>query len=91
MPERDRSASLLRATPPFLCLHCWSNLAEAHASLPRAALHTRGRQAKKAQKYPLRLHQPTMSQQSTSCWIRRCNIQYIFLQQFTPKFLSQTR
>ncbi len=25
----------------------------------------------------------TMSQQSTSCWIRRCNRQYIFLPQFT--------
>ncbi len=24
MPERDRSSSLLRATPPFLCLHCRS-------------------------------------------------------------------
>ncbi len=61
---------------------------------------SRGRQAEKAQKYPLRLHQPTMSQQSTSCWIRRCNRQYIFLPQFTlvsrcrardEKFLSQTR
>ncbi len=61
---------------------------------------SRGRQAEKAQKYPLRLHQPTMSQQSTSCWIRRCNRQYIFLLQFTlvsrcrardEKFLSQTR
>ncbi len=60
---------------------------------------SRGRQAEKAQKYPLRLHQPTMSQQSTSCWIRRCNRQYIFLPQFTlisrcraqdEKFLSQT-
>ncbi len=37
-----------------------------------------GRQAEKAQKYPLRLHPHTMSQQSTSCWIRRCNRQYIF-------------
>ncbi len=44
---------------------------------------SRGRQAEKAQKYPLRLYQPTMSQQSTSCWIRRCKRQYIFLQQFT--------
>ncbi len=61
---------------------------------------SRARQAEKAQKYPLRLHQPTMSQQSTSCWIRRCNRQYIFLPQFTlfsrcraqdEKFLSQTR
>ncbi len=61
---------------------------------------SRGRQAEKAQKYPLRLHQPTMSQQSTSCWIRRCKRQYIFLPQFTlvsrcrardKKFLSQTR
>ncbi len=43
---------------------------------------SRGRQAENAQKYPLRLHQPTMSQQSTSCWIRRCNRQYIFLPQF---------
>ncbi len=59
---------------------------------------SRGRQAEKAQKYPLRLHQPTMSQQRTSCWIRRCNRQYIFLPQFTlvsrcrardEKFLSQ--
>ncbi len=39
---------------------------------------SRGRQAEKAQKYPLRLHPHTMSQQSTSCWIRRCNRQYIF-------------
>ncbi len=39
---------------------------------------SRGRQAEKAQKYPLRLHQHTMSQKSTSCWIRRCNRQYIF-------------
>ncbi len=39
---------------------------------------SRGRQAEKAQKYPLRLHQHTMSQKSTSCWIR-CNRQYIFL------------
>ncbi len=38
---------------------------------------SRGRQAEKAQKYPLRLHQLTMSQQSTSCWIRRCNRQYM--------------
>ncbi len=61
---------------------------------------SRDRQAEKAQKYHLRLHQPTMSQQSTSCWIRRCNRQYIFLPQFTlvsrcrardEKFLSQTR
>ncbi len=61
---------------------------------------SRGRQAEKAQKYPLRLHQPTMSQQSTSCWIRICNRQYIFLPHFTlvsrwraqdEKFLSQTR
>ncbi len=61
---------------------------------------SRSRQAEKAQKYPLRLHQPTMSQQSTSCWIRRCNRQYIFLPQFTlvsrcrardEKFLYQTR
>ncbi len=37
---------------------------------------SRGRQAEKAQKH-------TMSQQSTSCWIRRCNRQYIFLPQFT--------
>ncbi len=59
---------------------------------------SRGRQAEKAQKYPLRLHQLTMSQQSTSCWIRRCNRQYIFLPHFTlvsrcrerdEKFLSQ--
>ncbi len=34
---------------------------------------SQGRQAEKAQKYPLRLHQPTMSKQSPSCWIRRCN------------------
>ncbi len=34
---------------------------------------SRGRQAEKAQKYP-----HTMSQQSTFCWIRRCNRQYIF-------------
>ncbi len=55
--------------------------------------------AEKAQKYPLRLHQHTMSQQSTSCWIRRYNRQYIVLPQFTlvsrcrardEKFLSQT-
>ncbi len=61
---------------------------------------SRGRQAEKAQKYPFRLHQPNMSQKSTSCWIRRCNRQYIFLPQFTlvsrcrardEKFLSQTR
>ncbi len=39
MPERDRSSSLLRATPTFSCLHCRSNLAEAHASQPPAALH----------------------------------------------------
>ncbi len=39
---------------------------------------SRGRQAEKAQKYPLHLHQHTMSQKSTSCWIRRCNRQYIF-------------
>ncbi len=39
---------------------------------------SRGRQAEKAQKYPLRLHPHTMIQQSTSCWIRRCNRQYIF-------------
>ncbi len=54
---------------------------------------SRGRQAEKARKH-------TMSQQSTSCWIRRCNRQYIFLPQFTlvsrcrawdEKFLSQTR
>ncbi len=41
-----------------------------------------------------------MSQRSTSCWIRRCNRQYIFLPQFTivsrcrardEKFLSWTR
>ncbi len=59
---------------------------------------SRSRQAEKAQKYPLRLQQPTMSQQSTSCWIK-CNRQYIFLPQFTlvsrcwvrdEKFLSQT-
>ncbi len=37
---------------------------------------SRSRQAEKAQKH-------TMSQQSTSCWIRRCNRQYIFLPQFT--------
>ncbi len=45
---------------------------------------SRGRQAEKAQKH-------TMSQQSTSCWIRRCNRQYIFLPQFTLVSLSQTR
>ncbi len=56
-----------------------------------------GRQAEKARKYPLCLHQPTMS----TYWCnRRCNRQYIFLPLFTPvsrcrawdeKFLSQTR
>ncbi len=75
MPERDRSSSLLRATPPFPCLHCISRSARFITS---SSSTSRGRQAEKAQKYPLRLHQHTMSQQSTSCWIRRCNRQYIF-------------
>ncbi len=30
-PERNRSSSLLRATPPFSCLHCRSNLAVARS------------------------------------------------------------
>ncbi len=97
MPERDCSSSLLRATPSFPCLHCISRSARFITS---SSSTSRGRQAEKARKYPLCLHQTTMSQQSTYCWIRRCNRQYIFLPQFTlvsrcrardEKFLSQTR
>ncbi len=66
MPERNRSSSLLRATPPFPCLHC-------RFTLQKRTLHNL------QQLYIAH----TMSQQSTSCWIRRCNRQYIFLPQFT--------
>ncbi len=66
MPERDRSSSLLRATPPFPCLHC-------RFTQQKRTLHNL------QQLYIAH----TMSQQSTSCWIRRCNRQYIFLPQFT--------
>ncbi len=65
-----------------------------------SSIYIAGQTSWEGSEYHLRLHQPTMSQQSTSCWIRRCNRQYIFLPQFTlvsrcrardEKFLSQTR
>ncbi len=96
-----RERSLIMSTANHSPFSCASTVGLPSRSARFITSSTsRGRQAEKAQKYPLHLHQPTMSQQSTSCRIRRCNRRYIFLPQFTlvsrcraqdEKFLSQTR
>ncbi len=98
-----RERSLIKSTAshsPFFRASTVGLPSRSACFITSSSSTSRGRQAEKAQKYPLRLHQPTMSQQSTSCWIRRCNRHNIFLPQFTlvsrcrardEKFLSQTR
>ncbi len=84
-PERNRSSSLLRATPPFSCIHCRSNLTVARSMTSNSSSYAGQTGLRGLRNILFVLISPLlpMSQQSTSCWIRRCKRQYIFLQQFT--------
>ncbi len=76
MPEREIAHQVYCESLPLFRASTVGLPSRSASFITSSSSTSRGRQAEKAQKH-------TMSQQSTSCWIRRCNRQYIFLPQFT--------